>query len=194
MLKHRNLWMKSGKWRFGWKWKFYRPSPHMQERTCTSGFIALQIPLKFWGAGLRPPGVMGRMASQVQWSRGEQGDCLPKGAAPEAADGLAEALKALLFHQGAQSLSWRNLSFFYKVWCVFTMTSQLTSLDRYLHFSIAKNGHYSVVHRIWKYKERPSDMAEFYSAHDQHPTSSDFIRLSWALSGPLQKRTACWTG
>lgn len=67
----------------------------------------------------------------------------PRGLRWESAGGLVEALKALLFHQGAQSLLWRNSSLPYKVWCIFTMTSHLTSLDRYLHVSIAKKGCYS---------------------------------------------------
>lgn len=56
------------------------------------------------------------------------------------------------------------------LWCLLTMTSQLTSLDQYLHFSpllysTAKNACYSSVQRSWKENERHFDMAEVDTDH-----------------------------
>lgn len=86
-------------------------------------------------------GCRGLWGCLKQWKGWLSGCCeatgnrwLPlEGACSQPACSRQQALKAL-FQCCAQSFQWRNPSFFYKVWCFLTMTSHLTSLDRYPHF------------------------------------------------------------
>ena len=143
------------KWNLGWKWKFYLLLHHVRERTWPSGFMEYQMPLQFWGAG----------GFEVPWSSGKDGSPgavrlqgagwprIPAGCAPRASRCLSQALKALLFQTWRPESSVKESSFL--LWCLRTMTSRLTSLDQYLHFSLllystAKNACYSLVQRSWK--------------------------------------------